>query len=185
VHQLVKSVRIQENHMKSLIAIAALALALPALAEETKLGAGVALKEVTPIEDVIARPADFVGKTIRVDGVATAVCTHMGCWMAVAPEGDAQGATVRVKVDDGVIVFPVTAKGSKVSAEGVFEAVGTSEEAKAPAAAPSGESASRAGAAGGGGAPPARKKEADGEHAKADPKASQQYQLKATGAVIR
>lgn len=143
--------------MKALIAAAVLAIALPALAEETRLGTGVALKEVTPIEDVIARPADFVGKTIRVDGVATAVCTHMGCWMAVAPEGNEKGATVRVKVEDGVIVFPVAAKGRKVSAEGVFEAVGNSEEAK----------------------------EAAGEHAKADPKASQQYQLKATGAVIR
>ena len=46
--------------------------------------------------------------------------------MAVAAEGDEKGPTVRLKVDDGVIVFPVTAKGRKVSAEGVFEAVGAS-----------------------------------------------------------
>jgi hypothetical protein len=69
--------------------------------------------------------------------------------MAVAAEGDEKGATVRLKVDDGVIVFPVTAKGRKVSAEGVFEAVGATAEAK----------------------------EAAGEHAKHDAKASQQYQL--------
>jgi hypothetical protein len=142
--------------MKTLIAIATLALALPAFAEETKLGAGVALKDATPIGEVVARPKDFIGRTIRVDGIATAVCTHMGCWMAVAPEGDEKSATVRVKVDDGVIVFPVTAKRKKVSAEGVFEAVGASGEAK----------------------------EAAGEHARHDAKASQQYHLKATGAVI-
>jgi len=56
-----------------------------------------------------------------------------------------------------VIVFPMTAKGKKVSAEGVFEAVGGTADSK----------------------------EAAGEHAKADPKTSQQYQLKATGAIIR
>ena len=77
--------------------------------------------------------------------------------MAVAPEGDEQGPTVRLKVDDGVIVFPVTAKGRKVSAEGVFEVVGSGAESK----------------------------EAANEHAKHDAKASQTYQLKATGAVIQ
>jgi hypothetical protein len=67
--------------------------------------------------------------------------------MAVAaegPGGEAEGPTVRLKVEDGVIVFPVTAKGRKVSAEGVFEAVGASPEAK----------------------------EAAGEHARQDAKAS-------------
>ena len=62
-----------------------------------------------------------------------------------------------LKVEDGVIVFPVSAKGKKVSAEGVFEAVGSSAE----------------------------NKEAAGEHAKHDPKASKDYQIKATGALIR
>ena len=125
--------------------------------EETKLGTGVTLKDATPIKAVIERPEEFVGKTIRVDGVATAVCEHMGCWMAVAGETDPKGATVRLKVEDGVIVFPVTAKGKKVSAEGVFEVVGKDAESK----------------------------EAAGEHAKHDAKASKEYQLKASGAIIR
>jgi hypothetical protein len=55
-----------------------------------------------------------------------------------------------------VIVFPTSAKGKKVSAEGVFEEVKGDEN-----------------------------KEAAGEHAKKDPKASKQYHIKATGAVIR
>ena len=142
--------------MKLLLAAAIVALGITA-AEETKLGAGVTLKEATPIKAVIERPDEFVGKTIRVDGVATGVCEHMGCWMAVADESDAKGATVRLKVDHGgAIVFPVTAKGKKVSAEGVFE-IATGEDAK----------------------------EAAGEHAKEDAKASKVYQLKATGALIR
>ena len=149
--------------MKSLMVLLAITLSGSLAARDTTLGKGVTLASATPIAAVAERPAEFVGKTLRVDGVATAVCTHMGCWMAVAPEGpesperEAAGKTIRLKVDDGVIVFPVTAKGKRVSAEGVFEAVGAGAEAA----------------------------EAAGEHAKVDPKASQQYQLKATGAIIR
>lgn len=143
--------------MKALLVIGVLALVAPLSAGETRLGAGVSLKDTTAIKALVEQPASYVGKTLRVDGIATAVCTHMGCWMAVAAEGDEQGPTVRLKVDDGVIVFPVTAKGRKVSAEGVFEAVGASPEAK----------------------------EAAGEHATHDAQASQTYQLKATGAIVQ
>ena len=63
------------------------ALVAPLAAGETKLGTGVTLKEVTPIKALVEQPAAYVGKTMRVDGVATAVCEQMGCWMAVAAEG--------------------------------------------------------------------------------------------------
>jgi uncharacterized protein DUF4920 len=144
--------------MRSVVAAMVLAMVVPVVAggmEDTKLGAGVTLKESTPIASLIEKPADYVGKTLRIDGVATAVCTAMGCWMAVAPESDPEGTTVRLKVEDGVIVFPMTAKGRKVSAEGVFEAVGDEHG-----------------------------KEAAGEHSKQDAKASTIYQIKATGALI-
>lgn len=144
--------------MKALLGAAIIVLGTVLAAEETKLGSGVSLKDATPIKALVERPADFVGKTIRVDGVATAVCEHMGCWMAVAAEGDPEAPTVRIKVEDGVIVFPVSAKGKKVSAEGVLEAIDPKD----------GEA-----------------NEAAGEHAKHDSKASKRYQLKATGAVIR
>ena len=126
---------------------------------ETKLGAGVSLKDATPVAVLLEQPETFVGQRIRIDGVATAVCTAMGCWMAVAAENDPKGATVRLKVDhDDGIVFPMTAKGRSVSAEGVFEALAAKDE---------------------------EAKEAAGEHAKQDSKASTQYQIKATGAIIR
>jgi hypothetical protein len=143
--------------MKALLAIGVFALLTPLAAGETRLGTGVTLKDSTPVKALVDQPSAYVGKTVRVDGVATAVCTHRGCWLAVAAEGDEQGPTVRLKVDDGVIVFPVTAKGRKVSAEGVFEIVSSAAESK----------------------------EAANEHAKHDAKASQTYQLKATGAVIQ
>src|SRR5829696_4801050 len=111
--------------MRGLICVTMLALATTVVAaQETKLGAGVTLKDATPINALIAKPADFVGKTIRVDGVATAVCEEMGCWLALSADGSKESKTVRLKVEDGVIVFPMSAKGKKVSAEGVFEEIG-------------------------------------------------------------
>jgi Domain of unknown function (DUF4920) len=169
--------------MTSVLAAALLALTMPvgAATDETKLGAGVTLKEATPIASLVAKPADHVGRTVRIDGVATAVCSAMGCWMAVAPESDPKGQTVRLKVEDGVIVFPMTAKGKKVSAEGVFEAVGDAHgERLRPerGAEPPSESER-------GWGPASTNKEAAGEHAKEDAKASVTYQIKATGALIR
>jgi hypothetical protein len=143
--------------MGRFVAAIAMLLAMPVAAEETKFGSGVTLKDATPIKALLDKPQDFVGQTIRVDGVATAVCEHMGCWMAIAPEGDENAGSVRLKVEDGAIVFPVTAKGKKVSAEGVFEVVGKDAESK----------------------------EAAGEHAKHDASASKTYQIKATGALVR
>ena len=144
--------------MKALVGAVVVALAVVGVSAETKLGAGVTLKDATPIKALIEKPADFVGKTVRVDGVATAVCEDMGCWMAIAPAGDPKGPTVRLKVEDGKIVIPVSAKGKQVSAEGVFEALGSKD----------GEA-----------------HEAAGEHAQKDAKASKTYQLKGTGVVIQ
>lgn len=144
--------------MKVLLA-AALAVALPvATAAEEKLGAGVTLSEATSISKIVASPADYAGKTVRIDGVATAVCQAMGCWLAVAENDQKDAPTIRLKVEDnGPIKFPMTAKGKKVSAQGTFQAVGAD----------------------------AHGKEAASEHAKHDAKASQEYQIAATGAVIR
>jgi len=145
--------------MKTLFA-AVLALGLSAApADETTLGAGVTIKDATPISSIVTSPKDYVGKTVRIDGVATAVCQEMGCWMAVADSATKDAPTIRLKVEhDGAIVFPMSAKGKHVSAEGTFEAIGGSD---------------------------AHAREASSEHAKQDPKASTAYQIKATGAVIR
>src|SRR5687768_16891001 len=119
--------------MKALLGIGIIALATVAMAaQESKLGAGVSLTEATPIKALVNHPEEFVGKTVRIDGVATAVCEEMGCWLAVSTSDAKDAETIRVKVDDGVIKFPVAAKGKQVSAEGVFEEV-TPVAAKAEA----------------------------------------------------
>ena len=119
---------------------------VPVLAAE-KYGAGVSIEKATPITQLLSRPAEFAGKTVRVEGVVTEVCTMMGCWMALSPDGQANAAQVLIQVEhDGVIVFPVTAKGHKASAEGVVEKIegGEGREAAQELASAQGTNAAQA-----------------------------------------
>jgi hypothetical protein len=83
--------------------------------------------EATPIAQLLSKPADFQGKTVRVEGVVTGVCTMMGCWMALAPTDAPKGPAILIKVDDGVIVFPTSARGKRATAQGVVERVGPTD----------------------------------------------------------
>jgi hypothetical protein len=113
--------------MAGVVVAVCLAAAVSLAAAEGKTyGKGVTLKTATPIATLLAAPKDYTGKTVRVDGVVTAVCDKAGCWMDLRDEqADPKTAkTLRMKVKDGEIVFPVAAKGKKASIEGVFEPVG-------------------------------------------------------------
>jgi hypothetical protein len=96
-------------------------------------GDGVTIDAAVPVETLLASPDDYIGKSVRVDDVITGVCKKRGCWMQITDPDPGNG--VRIKVDDGVIVFPYTAMGKKASAEGVFDAVTlTPEQVEARAA---------------------------------------------------
>ena len=90
-------------------------------------GAGVTLEKAVPIDGLLANPGDFIGQKVRVDGTITGMCQKRGCWMQVSNE---QGDSVRIKVEDGVIVFPATSMGHKASAEGIFEGVPVAAQVK-------------------------------------------------------
>jgi hypothetical protein len=97
-----------------------------AAAEGKTYGKGVTLTTATPVATLLAAPKDYVGKTVRVDGIVTAVCDKAGCWMDLRDEkaDPTTAKTLRMKVNDGEISFPLSAKGKKASIEGVFEPVG-------------------------------------------------------------
>jgi hypothetical protein len=90
-------------------------------------GAAPTVKDATPIAQLLAKPAEFQGKTVRVEGIVTSVCQMMGCWMALAPVDAPKGSAILIKVDDGVIVFPTSARGKRATAQGVVERVGASD----------------------------------------------------------
>ena len=103
--------------------------ALPGIALGESYGAGVTLAETTSIAKILADPDAYVGKTVRIEGRVLEVCPKKGCWMELSedPEGK-RPARLRVKVEDDVIVFPVTAEGKLAVAEGVVEAIPMTRE---------------------------------------------------------
>lgn len=97
-----------------------LALAVTAagitFAADVKLGKPLTLSQPSTVAEVLAQPETLVGKTVQVKGKVTEVCKMMGCWMAlVDPKGT---QSLRIKVNDGVIVIPKEAIGKMAVAEG-------------------------------------------------------------------
>lgn len=114
------------------LAAALLAALVATPAAATKYGKGVSEAVPVKLSELMAKPDAYVGKVVKVEGLITEVCAKRGCWIDVA--GDVEFQTIRIKVEDGVIVFPMTDKGKKVVAEGTFKKTElTKEQATAKA----------------------------------------------------
>ncbi len=90
-------------------------MSLVCLGAEVQLGKPLALQKTTSVAEVNAKAADLVGKTVQVKGKVSEVCQMMGCWMQLV---DNDGAGIRIKVNDGDIVFPKYSIGKTAIAEG-------------------------------------------------------------------
>jgi len=102
----------------ALIAVAAI-LATPAFADDKPYGEPLTGTDTVEIGHLLDHPDEYVGKTVRVEGSVSGVCQKAGCWMMLTSLTD-ESKQIRIKVKDGVIVFPTEAKGSHATAEGVF-----------------------------------------------------------------
>jgi hypothetical protein len=98
-----------------------------ATANCTEYGAGVDLEEATTATALLADPEAWKGKTVRVEGEVREVCPMAGCWVTLIPEGGA-GEDLRVKVEDGEIVFPLSARGHRATAQGTVEVLEMTRE---------------------------------------------------------
>lgn len=97
--------------------IVTLLLALPA-ASDHPLGEPLTLGQETAISTILTHPDRFVGQKVRVRGLVVDVCARRGCWMALA--SDKGFGQLLIKVRDGVIVFPMEARGQEATVEGVM-----------------------------------------------------------------
>lgn len=111
------------TNMKAIISV--LVLCALCFAAERKLGQPLTLKSQTPIKELLDSPDQYVGKTVQVKGKVTEVCEMMGCWTNLA---DDNGKMIRVKVNDGEIVFPKTAVGRTAIAEGALKKIELTRE---------------------------------------------------------
>jgi len=111
---------------RTLMILLVAGLLLPAAVQAKTFGKGVTLAEVTSVSAILDAPQQYVGKTVKVAGLIVDVCGGRGCWLAVA--GDRPFEQLRVKVEDGEIVFPLEARGREGEMEGVVEVFELSRE---------------------------------------------------------
>jgi len=112
--------------------VLALATSAGLAAAAKKYGKPLTVKETTKISDIYAQPDQFNGKRVKVQGPVVDVCSSRGCWIAIGSDKEFQ--TLRFKVDDGVIVFPMDAKGLNAVVEGVVSVTTLSVEEQLAAA---------------------------------------------------
>lgn len=106
--------------MKKILIIAVISLLITATAfsgGKKKYGTELTLKQTTKVSEIVANPEKFNGKRVQVQGPIVDVCKERGCWVKIG--SDKEFESIRFKVDDGVIVFPLEIKGQNAVAEGV------------------------------------------------------------------
>jgi hypothetical protein len=104
----------------------------PAEEQGTVYGERPTLTDTTLVSTILSAPDSHLGQRVLVAGTIVQVCEARGCWMQIA--SDRPEEMLKVKVEDGVIVFPLTARGKRAVVEGVVEQVVlTADEARAEA----------------------------------------------------
>ena len=114
------------SRLTAFAVVLALCATVALSAEGKKYGKPLTLKATTKISDIYAKPDAFNGKRVKVQGAIVDVCSEKGCWIAIASDKEFQ--SIRFKVDDGVIVFPMTEKGKTATVEGVVTVTTLSEK---------------------------------------------------------
>jgi hypothetical protein len=118
--------------MKKLFTILTLSLAVSTLFISTSAlaeiyGGGVQVTERTLVSAIISDPQAHMGKKIMVEGPIVEVCSTRGCWLELGSDKEFQ--TFRIKVEDGVMIFPMSAQGKYARVEGKVEDKGGALEA--------------------------------------------------------
>jgi hypothetical protein len=134
-----------------------------------KYGSDISLKEVTKVSEILASPEKYEGQKVLIEGLVVNVCEKRGCWIEVA--SDKEYESIRVKVNDGEIVFPMEAKGEKVLVEGEVYSFDVEQEAEC-----SGEDKAKCSEE--------QKKVENGSCCSKEKKTTKVYQIKGLGAVI-
>lgn len=81
-------------------------------------GKGADVKDAVKISEVLGNPDKYLNKEVTVQGLIVDVCPKRGCWMLLG--SDKKFQTLRIKVTDGVIVFPLSARGHHGVARGTL-----------------------------------------------------------------
>ncbi|NKC01332.1 MAG: DUF4920 domain-containing protein [Pseudomonadales bacterium] len=106
------------NHTLKIALVACLlTISGPGFAAD-QYGKGLSDAVAVRVGELTLNPDAYVDQPVKVVGLVNDVCPMKGCWVEIL---DAQSSTtMRFKVKDDVIVFPASAKGKEIVAEGVL-----------------------------------------------------------------
>jgi len=104
---------------KYLIILAIIVVSFTAYAKPIFLGEPLQLNSVTKISEINANPEKYLGKRVQLQGMVMDVCPARGCWMDIASDEPLQ--KIEIKVIEGVITFPMEARGRMAKVEGIVE----------------------------------------------------------------
>jgi hypothetical protein len=116
-----KVTKMSRLKIPSFILLSALCAVINTAVAEQKFGNGANMKQLTEISKILASPNEFLESSITIEGTIVKVCKKRGCWMELA--SDKKFQTLRIKVRDGDMVFPMTALGKTAYATGQLQAL--------------------------------------------------------------
>ena len=94
--------------------------------DNQKLGEALKFEESTNVSTLLNNPETYIDERVQISGTIVDVCAHRGCWIEMS--GDQPFQSIIVKVNDGEIIFPLTAKGHQAQVEGIFEKLTLTDE---------------------------------------------------------
>ncbi|MCM3877696.1 MAG: DUF4920 domain-containing protein [Thermoanaerobaculia bacterium] len=109
--------------MKRIVTALLLLLPITLLAAAGKFGAPLGDSPKVALADLVKDPAAWSGKTVKIEGVVSAVCQGSGCWMTLK-SGD---QSVRVTFKNYGFFVPIDSAGATAVMEGVFNVKTISE----------------------------------------------------------
>ncbi|WP_437966255.1 DUF4920 domain-containing protein [Sorangium sp. So ce260] len=82
--------------------------------QKKQFGAPITETSTTPLPALLDDPSKFSGKTVRTEGVVSAVCKSMGCWMEIADES----GSAHIKMAGHSFFVPKDASGHRAVVQG-------------------------------------------------------------------
>ena len=78
------------------------------------------------LDDIIKKSTKYLNEKVLISGTVIDVCPMRGCWLMLKDSTSEQ--SIRVKVKDGEIVFPLSAIGKQIDVMGVFTKLNFTKE---------------------------------------------------------
>ncbi len=82
--------------------------------DKKKFGADITEKSSTALDDLLKTPSQYNAKTVRTEGVVSAVCKSMGCWMEIADDN----GQAHIKMAGHSFFVPKDASGHRAIIQG-------------------------------------------------------------------